>query len=327
MDNLKRSLANFYSVGPSQRLSDRRRQSSWLRSALSDSATRFVPMWRERHLLHMAPATPGVFLATLDFLPDHLDLERDAILLGDSDGSACFAIELDFDEDRFQDWLPEGFDAQDLRQLSPVLDEREGALLAYARAMMYWHQRHRFCGDCGSATLSDEGGHVRVCTNSACAAKHFPRTDPAIIVLLADETDEYCLLGRQAVWAAGMYSCLAGFVEPGETLEHAVVREVAEESGIKVEKVRYHSSQPWPFPGSIMLGFMAVAKRGPIILHDQELEDARWFSRADMVRAINDGSLKVSRPISISYRLIEDWFNSGSDISLTDVVRASQPKV
>jgi len=324
MDNLSRSLANFFSGGPTQRLAEYRREPSWLRTVLADAGTRFVPVWRQRNLLRVTEDVLSGYLVSARGLPGSFDLECDAVLLGDVAGAACFAIDLAIDEAGLQAWLPEGIEAQDLRLISALLDEREGALLAYARAMLYWHQRHQYCGECGTATRSAEAGHLRVCTNPLCTVKHFPRTDPAIIVLIADEEDQHCLLGRQAKWPAGMYSCLAGFVEPGETLEHAVIREVQEESGIVVQQVHYRSSQPWPFPGSIMIGFTAVARRTQVTLYDKELEDARWFSRESMVSAIREGSLKVSRPISIAYRLIEEWFDAGSDTPLAEIVRAAK---
>ncbi len=324
MDSLSRSLVNFFSAGTAQRLSERRRQEAWQRAALTDAGTRFVPVWRQYSLLRVTDGALNWFLISAGELPAHLNLERDTVLLGEIDGAACFTIELDFDETELQGWLPEGVEARDLRLVSTLLDEYEGALLAYARAMLYWHRRHCYCGECGSTTRSEEAGHVRLCMNPACGAKQFPRTDPAVIVLLEDQDNQHCLLGRQAMWPKGMYSCLAGFVEPGESLEHAVVREVWEESGITVHQVRYRSSQPWPFPCSIMLGFTAVAEYAEVTLHDQELEDARWFTRPGMVSAIQDGSLKVSRPISIAYRLIEEWFNAGSDTPLADVVRQAR---
>src|SRR5262249_49094954 len=145
----------------------------------------------------------------------------------------------------------------DLRRVGPLLERFEGSLLAYARGITYWHQRHRFCGVCGAPTRSRDAGHVRVCLNETCKTQHFPRTDPAVIMLVHD--GDRCLLGRQSVWPTGMHSTLAGFVEPGESLEEAVAREVREETAIEVTDVAYHSSQPWPFPSSVMLGFHARA--------------------------------------------------------------------
>src|SRR5262249_4560440 len=154
------------------------------------------------------------------------------------------------------------------------------SLLAYARGLMHWHARHGFCGVCGSRTESASAGHVRKCTNPDCGASHFPRTDPAVIMLVHD--GDKALLGRQKVWPQGMYSTLAGFVEPGESLEETVRREVYEETGIAVGEVVYHSSQPWPFPASLMIGFHAEARSRTINRVDSELEDAGWFSRAEL---------------------------------------------
>ena len=155
----------------------------------------------------------------------------------------------------------------------------EAALLAYARGLMYWHRRHRFCGVCGAATDSRGGGHVRRCRNADEPHEHFPRTDPAVIMLVTHDDLEgrgpAALLGRQSRWPDGMYSTLAGFVEPGESLEEAVAREVREETGVAVADVRYQASQPWPFPSSLMLGFRARAVTTGIDVDQRELQDAR----------------------------------------------------
>ena len=151
-----------------------------------------------------------------------------------------------------------------------------------------------------------KGGHQRICTNRSCNSPAFPRTDPAVIMLVYDRARDKALLGRQAVWPEGLYSTLAGFVEPGETLEEAVAREVYEETGIDVCDVRYHSSQPWPFPASIMLGFYAEAKTTDIFRRDDELEDAQWFSRDDLMNFQALGK-SLPRKDSIARRLIEDW--------------------
>src|SRR5207245_11209184 len=164
----------------------------------------------------------------------------------------------------------------DLRQLAGRLERGEGALLALARAMMFWHSRHRFCGLCGSPTRSEEAGHMRRCTDPGCDTMHFPRTDPAVIMLVTD--GDRALLGRNKNFpVAGMYSTLAGFVEPGESLEDAVAREVREETGVEVGAVHYHSSQPWPFPGNIMPAFPAQARTTEITIASGELDDHRWF--------------------------------------------------
>jgi NAD+ diphosphatase len=199
----------------------------------------------------------------------------------------------------------------ELRPAALALPEGEAALLAYARAMIWWHARHGFCGVCGAPTRVEEAGHVRACTR--CDARHFPRTDPAVIVLIthrpegAGREGEACLLGNAPAWPAAMYSTLAGFVEPGESLEDAVRREMREEAGVAVDDVRYSSSQPWPFPQSLMLGFRARALSRDLRVDGAELRDARWFMRAELDAALADGSVWIPPRLSISRRLIDDW--------------------
>jgi NAD+ diphosphatase len=161
-----------------------------------------------------------------------------------------------------------------------------------------------------------EAGHARDCSNADCGKRHFPRTDPSIIVLVTahHEGQPYCLLGRQASWPPNVYSTLAGFVEPGESLEDAVAREVFEESCVRVDTVHYHSSQPWPFPGALMLGFHAEARLQPVCADGQELEDARWFAYDEMRGALQDKKLFVPPPVSIAYRLVEAWFDAQSEV-------------
>ena len=173
---------------------------------------------------------------------------------------------------------------------------------------MHWHGRHLHCGICGYATESRSGGHVRVCTNAGCSASHFPRTDPAVIMLVS--RGDACLMGHNKRFPQKLYSALAGFVEPGESLEEAVAREVMEETGVEVANVRYHSSQPWPFPASIMLGFHADAVSEEITVDNDELKDARWFSRDD-VRNFEALGLMLPRPDSIARQLVEHWLKQG----------------
>ena len=198
--------------------------------------------------------------------------------------------------------LPGTTELRELRPLAPMLPADSASLLAYARALGLWRTRHRFCGVCGAGNVPMRAGHVMRC--SRCENETFPRLDPAIIVLVTDASGDRALLGRQAAWPAGRYSTIAGFVEPGESLEDAVVREVAEETGVQVAEVEYQSSQPWPFPSSLMLGFRAVARTEAITLRDGELEDARWFTRAD----IEAGHPALPPPGAISALLIDGWF-------------------
>jgi NAD+ diphosphatase len=195
----------------------------------------------------------------------------------------------------------------DLRQSAALLNDDDATLLGYALAILTWQRNHQHCGACGAPTVVRQGGHVLQCTDLACAREHYPRTDPAIIVLV--EHGERALFGRKAEWPAHRYSTIAGFVEPGESVEQAVVREVAEETGVEVIESCYHSSQPWPFPGSLMLGYTAHAGQSQIHLNDRELEKAGWLSRQELVDQLVCGKFLPPTPISISFRLIEDWFN------------------
>jgi NAD+ diphosphatase len=204
-----------------------------------------------------------------------------------------------------------------LRQAAARLSQAEGGLAAYTAALLNWHRRHRFCSACGHESDIVEGGLTRHCPN--CGSEHHPRTDPVVIMLVTDGADRL-LLGRQASWPSGRYSALAGFVEPGEALEEAVAREVREEAGVIVARPRYVDSQPWPFPASLMLGFSAPYESGEASIQDDELQDVRWFERAEIEaasRAEDDedwgtpgdpgGALRLPPSLAIARRLIDGW--------------------
>ena len=198
---------------------------------------------------------------------------------------------------------------QGLREVGALLDDREAGLLVHAVGLANWHATHVRCPRCGAPTTSTRGGSVREC--EADGSQHFPRTDPAVIVLVTDGADR-AVLGRQAVWPPRRYSTLAGFVEPGESAEQAVVREVAEEAGIAVREVVYRGSQPWPFPSSLMLGFRAVCDPGAAPApRDGELEDARWFTRQQLREAGSwsggPAEVLLPPPVSIAHRLVTEW--------------------
>lgn len=312
-DHYRLSLLNWFTDESVSRLSVERRDAAWIAERLADPGSAFLPVWRSRNLFRGSGMLQPVVLEP-QRLPELPAGGEPPILLGVQAGRTYFAVEVSAADPeparRF------GGDAafHDLRQVGHAIDRGMGALLAYARAMVYWHRHHRFCGDCGSATRSEEGGHVRVCLSAACGRYQYPRTDPAIIVLVSD--GEACLLGRQRAWPRGRYSTIAGFVEPGESAEQAVVREVLEETAVSVRQVRYHSSQPWPFPGSLMLGFHATAERTPVRLHDGELEDARWLTREELAEAVTSGRMGLPTPVSIAWRLVEDWYDAGADAPL-----------
>ncbi|MEM7280168.1 MAG: NAD(+) diphosphatase [Pseudomonadota bacterium] len=273
---------------------------------ISGGSVRFLPLVGKRICLDSE--------SRVLFLPPDsglLSLSVHHIYLGKFQNSDVVA--LDFDrpmETKLQEVGVSNF--VDLRTAAVKLERSHASLVAYAAAMIKWHKRTQFCGVCGAKTQTDRAGHLRTCPD--CGAQHFPRLDPAIIVLVTDGHN--CLLGRQPSWDQGRYSTIAGFVEPGESLEDAVMREVMEETGVSTDDIRYHSSQPWPFPSSLMLGFYANATSSSINLGDDELEDAQWFSKDD----IKQGRVKLPYRVSISFRLIEDWFNQNEPVPLREIV-------
>jgi NAD+ diphosphatase len=303
-------VANFsitYSGHPLDRRADLRVDADRLRAVLTSAEARIVPVWNQKHLFDAAPRAQALSFSVLSA---RLDAEAlSPVFLGYGDGAPWFAVGLPPSES------PPDLGHGEYRTLNDVvtlLPPPEASLLAYARAMVIWHENHRHCGRCGAATISTEGGHARVCSNASCAHRSFPRTDPAVITLIEDPTRTKALLGRQARWVAGMYSVIAGFVEPGESLEETVIRETYEETGIRVGEVRYMASQPWPFPSSIMLGFRATATTTEIARGDDELEDCRWFTREDLRSFGRPGpyaNLRLPNPFSIARYLLNTWLS------------------
>lgn len=273
---------------------------SWLAAARADPETRYAVALGSTQLVDV-PSVDIALLRNGDSLVDAAD-EAMFTLLGWFRGSRTLLIEFEAGPALP---LPEATELRDLRPLAPLLQADAASLLAYARALVLWRARHRFCGVCGAPNQRARAGHVMRCSRGECGNETFPRLDPAIIVLVADASGERALLGRQASWTQGRYSTIAGFVEPGESLEDAVIREVDEETGVQVGEVEYVASQPWPFPSSLMLGFRAVAHTEAISLRDGELEDARWFTRADIAA----GHPALPPPGSISSRLIDGWLH------------------
>ena len=297
---------NFYSTAHIDRAEDKRRDPEWVAAALASEASRFVPVWQAKNLLEDGDP-PAPALLTADQAASLELAEGETIFLGEAEGVPYFALDLSAIEtpDHVPALAGRGH-FTDLRNVGPLLTREQGSLLAYARGMVYWASRHRYCGSCGTATESSDGGHQRRCPNPDCGAPHFPRTDPAIIVLIHDG-GERCVLGRQAVWPPGMHSTLAGFVEPGESLEDAVAREVMEEVGLPLDEITYQSSQPWPFPSSLMLGFHARATAEELRIDEVEIESARWFTREELLNSPENESLRLPRRDSIARRLVEEW--------------------
>ena len=298
---------NFYSGARIDRASHIRADVAWIRDRLLHPETRLVPVWQSQNLIRHGerPSAGMPRVADLPDIADRLGDGSQLALLGLVEGVPYFAFSVrDDDEELSSRFAPHG-EFMGLRTVGSVLDDHEAALLAYARGLMHWHSRSGFCSVCGHPTRSVAAGHLRVCTNERCGAEHHPRTDPAVIMLVSN--GDQCLLGRQASWPRGMHSTLAGFVEPGESLEEAVVREVFEESGIRVRNIRYHSSQPWPFPASIMIGFYAEADSTEIAPVADELEAVGWYSRQSLKQAHDELEFRLPPALSIARRLADDW--------------------
>ncbi|MCU1593549.1 MAG: diphosphatase [Frankiales bacterium] len=265
-----------------------------------DAATRDSPellekAWQASRVLVVDDQSRALLDGTdLVFLSADAAPEGDRLYLGAESGQPYFAVRAA---------LPRKLGAQprSLRDVGALLSDRDAGLLVHAVGLANWHATHPRCPRCGAPTTAIRGGSVRLCTEDG--SEHFPRTDPAMIVLVTDGADR-CVLGRQAIWPVGRYSTLAGFVEPGESAEQAVVREVWEETGIVVTNVAYEASQPWPFPASLMLGFRATCASDAVpVATDGELEDARWFTKDEL----RDGTAMLPTPVSIAYKLIMEW--------------------
>jgi len=304
---------NPYSSAEIDRASHEREDDERMIELASSGEARFIPIDSERNLVDKKSGNPeAVFLHGMMGRAVARGADTQ-VFLGYVEGTPYFADDVTGQETP----LGELGEFVDLRQVGPLLFAREGSLLAYARGMTYWHRRHRYCGVCGATTKVIKGGHVRRCTNEACKAEHFPRTDPAVIMLV--HHGDKCLLGRGKHFPRGMHSTLAGFVEPGESFEDAVAREVYEEVKVRVGNVRYRSSQPWPFPASVMIGFHAEAESLDFDVNESELESARWLSREEL-RPENlpkDGSFFMPRRDSIARRLIEEWLGHEAGPSIT----------
>ncbi|HET6183311.1 MAG TPA: NAD(+) diphosphatase [Acetobacteraceae bacterium] len=302
------SRPNVYSSSPLDRAAHRREEADWIAARMEDPESLFVPVWRSRNLVGgMDQGRPEAVYLTGGAAAALRMAGGPWAFLGLLDDRAVFAVDLSAEEDPLPLLRDAGGAFVDLRSVGWGVPNPEAAVLGHARGLMHWRARHRFCGVCGAPCEPRSAGHVMHCT--ACEADHFPRTDPAVIMLVT--RGERVLLGHSKRFPrANMYSTLAGFLEPGESLEEAVRREVFEESGVRVGQVWYHSSQPWPFPGNVMLGFYAEGLSDAIVVEEAELIDVRWFDRAQL-RDPEAHGFALPRVDSIARRLIEDWLAAG----------------
>ena len=306
---------NIFSGNPLDREAARRRDEDWVSKQIASPDAMVLPI---RNLTFPLIQQDGGMRLCWSPPPRSADLDRHPLLLlGTSDGAPRFALNEAAAPSAFE--LPDEADFHDLRAAAPILDADDAGIAAQARAFLDWHERHRHCAVCGAPTAAAQGGIFRKCTT--CPAEHFPRTDPVVITVVIDRERDRCLLGRQASWPPGMFSALAGFIDHGESIEDAVRREVAEESGIDAVSVRYHSSQPWPFPSSLMIGCHADAGTSEINYDDWEMDDVQWFTRAEIQDSLAqpaaqlgqpglpDGALSLPGPMAIAHTLITAWSN------------------
>jgi NAD+ diphosphatase len=301
-----------FSGNPLDRAGNRRTDSAWLASLRGGPLARVLPLWKLQPLLFGPEGTPES--TRLGFVDGALasglgGADAIEVFLGLSGQEAFFARDISALPDPLAAALANYGHFRDARTATGLLDAGEGAMLAQAKALIDWHNRHGFCAQCGAATKSADAGYRRICPD--CRAEHFPRTDPAVIMLVT--RGDQCLLGRNRRFTGGHYSTLAGFVEPGETIEEAVAREILEEVGLRIRSVRYFASQPWPFPSNLMIGCFAETDSATVKIDGQEIIAARWFDHALVKQLVSGASTEVPIPRrdAIAFHLIAHWAETG----------------
>ncbi len=322
IDRITSSTLNRFSGVRLDRLVELRDDLDWQQQQLAKDNTRLVPLWRSRCLVkrNASHDYAAVFIKPSQL--QQLNSIREPTLLGQNNEIVYFAVTIN-DQQRDQ-LLKQHADCRfaDLRLLAGDMHPLEAGILAYAKALHYWQHRHTFCGTCGAANQLKSAGHRMVCSNDECARQTFPRIDPAIIVLVAH--GDSCLLGRQSSWAPNRFSTLAGFLEPGESLEDAVVREIWEEARVRLKTISYRSSQPWPFPASAMAGFIAEAESRDYEV-GEELEDVRWFSVTEIPELLIRGEVFMPNRVSIAFQLVSEWYRQQTGHELATLINQSLP--
>jgi len=306
-----------YCCMPLDRCSTQRKNPDWISRQLEKESTRITPLWRNRNLVNSGDingAPAAIFMQLLEpgfLLADQLEL----VYLGSHQGAHHFAVEIDPEDEGMAKEIANEHEFVDLRNIGSIMASDQAAISAYARGLLYWHRHNQYCSRCGQPTQSRHGGHMRQCVKAECLKEHYPRTDPAVIMLvetrLGENNTPACLLGRHTKLPDRIYSTLAGYVDPGENLEEAVAREIMEEAGITLDSIQYLGSQPWPFPSALMMGFIASASHQELTVDPEELEDARWFSRDEVLSfgEMDDDQARyrLPRKDSIARNLINAW--------------------
>lgn len=300
------AILNTFAGNPLNRASERRVDAAWLAEKLAASDSLGLALWNGKPLLETTK-DGGVQIAYLPakMVEDLAGGPERLLFMGLWKETAVFAVDLETSADPADGPL-QGLGAfEDLRAMALKLPGTDAAILATAKSMFEWRRRHKHCANCGEPTEAVEGGWKRACP--ACKAEHFPRTDPVVIMLAIH--GERCMLGRGAVWPKGVFSALAGFLEPGETIEEACARELFEEAGLRATSVRYHSTQPWPYPSSLMIGLIADVDGDQATPDQTELAEVRWFTRAE-ARDLLEGrieGLMAPGAMAIAHQLIRTW--------------------
>jgi NAD+ diphosphatase len=298
---------NIFANSPLDRAAHYRVNQEWLGAAVADKRSLFIPVWKLMpFLIKNREGKRETGWITTELATQLIKPGTPVVFLGLLRDTAHFAIDISKQSDPAADGPLAGLGQfSDLRTIAEEIDAGDAAILAQAKSIIDWHQRHGFCANCGAATVLADAGYKRYCDN--CNTEHFPRTDPVVIMLALN--GDKCLLGRQAKWPQGFYSALAGFVEPGETIEEAVARELHEEAGIRTGEVFFHSTQPWPYPSSLMIGCYATAATTEITLDMNELSDAQWFTKDQCRAALRKGTPELRMPpsLAIAHQLVKSW--------------------
>jgi NAD+ diphosphatase len=296
---------HIFAGNPLDRASDRRADARFLAERLADPNSLAVAMWNGQPLVETGKDGPRLAYVAAPLAREAAGGEERLLFMGLWKDTAVFAIDLEGPADPAEGRLAGLGRFEDLRAMALALPAAEAGLAATAKGVFEWRRRHRFCSVCGQPSELGDAGWKRVCPS--CSAEHFPRTDPVVIMLAVN--GERCLVGRQARFPKGMWSALAGFMEPGESIEEAAARELMEEAGLVATKVIYHSSQPWPYPSSLMIGLIAEVADGEATPDQTELEAVRWFTRAearDLVAGKIEGAF-APPPSAIAHHLIKTW--------------------